>query len=154
MQKQYCIYRERDGSFLTLDKFPGIVSISQQISLDRLIGDSISASTAALPVSTDIAGLLWQLIPSDPILADGSYQFIWPVSGDRCLARAGGSSLIPGLSQPNPADGSQWWTVTAKVSDRGSIYYRITNFLSNELLELSPSGLVLGASDGVHATQF
>ena len=177
-EAQYLIHNEADGSFLCLESSSGKVSLSRQMTLEDVIVSGIETSVAAAPVSSNLGSLLWKLIPSSSLLADGHYQFIWPSQNalpdigttlsrssggtglqqlmptDRYLSRPGNSQLVPSLSPSDPSDGSQWWNVNARVSDGGTIFYEIRNHMSGELLELSNTGPLLGATDGTYKTKF
>ncbi|MCJ1398670.1 hypothetical protein MMC11_001871 [Xylographa trunciseda] len=141
---KYLFYEEDQAAFLSLDPTSGCVSLEKQ-SLDLLL-ITVLADPSGKTWGSDIHKI-WKMLPWTQDLADGLYQLIWPKPKDLFLSRAKSGNSVPILSAGNQYDTGQWWNVTSGTSCDGSVLYSITNHLSGEVLEVTSTGVVLGASN-------
>lgn len=142
----YLICNEADGTFLSLERTSGKILLSNTWSLDDIVSQA----------SSDLTCILWKLLPSEPVLADGRYQCIWSAASDSCLSRGNhpGAMSTPVVVSRNASDGLQWWNITAQISRKGDIFHTIRNYLSAETLDMAGEKPVLVDPDGVVQAHF
>jgi hypothetical protein len=139
---RYLFYEEKAGAYLSLDRTTGAISL-EKFSLDATLLSIFSNNDQN---SAILRRITWKLMPWTQDVPEAPHQLAWPGKQQLFLARATVANSAPLLAKEDPRDTAQWWNIKSRVTDDGSIAYDVYNFLSNELLEPSTDGLLVGAT--------